>query len=929
MRRSTDVVWSFAFVLAMLAVVGPGIALASISADVSDSEPVEQLEMLEWSELPALPDALGVAGPVVGVHNDALIVGGGANFPVAEGEDLWEVSKVWHDDAWVLVREKDEDGKPSGELRWIDGFKLDRPVGYGACVSMKSGVACLGGCDANETFDECFIISWDPETEKLTQSELPSLPQPCAFGSAAVMGGYIYIAGGMSGSSLDTAMNNFWRLKIESPGVFAEAWEVLPAWEGPTRAVNITVAQHNGFNDCVYVISGRRQREGTDDVAGIECLTDVYEFNPTRFDATLNNPATGEYTGESPWRQRADVPACVMAGSAVAIGQSHVFVLSGADGSLLTKAAELKDDHPGFPRRTWAYHTITDTWVDSGASPSNQVTTPPVKWDDQVIIASGEIRPRVRTTTVWAIKPISHERTFGAINFTVLIVYLLSMVGIGVYFMRKNNDTNDYFRGGQKIVWWAAGCSIFATMLSSITFMAIPAKAFAQDMVYLVGNMMILAVAPIAVYIALPFFRRIDATSAYEYLDRRFNYAVRMFASASFTLFHVFRMGIVMSLAALALSTVADFSGLFGFIGLEELAGSNANAVSCVVIMGILSVLYCTMGGVEAVVWTDTIQTFVLLGGALLCLVLMIVNCDGGVGQFMASASEAGKLNLVNFHWDATSASLALWVVIIGAIGQNLSSYTADQAVVQRYMTTPSQKRAASSIWTAAWLAMPSSVLFFAIGAGLFAFYQANPERLDPTFTTDQIFPLFIANEVPVGIAGLIVAGIFAAAQSTISTSMNSTATIVVTDFLRPMNFVKNEKSYLRWAQVLTLTFGLLGMLLGIVFVNPDIKSLFESFIKVIGLFMGVLGGLFILGIMTRRVGGYAALAGSLAGAAVMGLLPIYTQINGYIYATIGISVCFVVGYAASFILPGDNKSTEGLTIFDIKGLSNEEKCES
>jgi len=313
--------------------------------------------------------------------------------------------------------------------------------------------------------------------------------------------------------------------------------------------------------------------------------------------------------------------------------------------------------------------------------------------------------------------------------------------------------------------------------------MAIPAKSYAQDQVYLVGNLMILVAAPIAVYLALPFFRGIDATSAYEYLERRFNRSIRLFASASFTLFHIFRMGIVMSLAALALATITPLS-----------------AFQCVLIMGLLSVIYCTIGGIEAVVWTDTIQTVLLLGGALLCFGLLVNGTEGGVATFMSTAGSEGKLNLFNFHWDPTSTSLAFWVVIVGALGQNLSSYTSDQAVVQRYMTTPDIKRAAGSIWTAALLAVPASLMFFAIGTALFGFYRTHPEKLDPTYMTDQIFPLFISRELPTGIAGLLVAGIFAAAQSTISTSMNSTATAVVTDFLRPLHPFTNESAYLKWA---------------------------------------------------------------------------------------------------------------------------------
>lgn len=901
----------------------------------------EEAAFLEWTELPALPDKLGVAGPFVGVHfnteksdDEVLIVAGGANFPVAEGQDLWEVPKVYHDDAWVLTRGKGTDG--TKHYKWLSGFQIEKPRAYGACVSTKDGVVCMGGVDSKQAYADVFLLSWDASAKTLKQTELPSLPEPSNGGGAAMVGETIYMVGGMTGTGLDSASRNFWSLDMSLYGDASKkeafVWrEVLP-WPGPERAMSVVVSQHNGFDQCLYVMSGRRELKlGENDPEAILAegekllpLRDVYEFCPARYDGLAYNAKTNEYKGvgqtSEPWRKRADAPFSFMAGTGAALGQSHIIILAGADGSNLREVfgrrkIAMKDyDHPGFTKRSLAYHTITDTWVEAGGTPANQVTTPAVNWGDDIIIVSGEFCPRVRTAGVWQINPIKRSRAFGGLNFAVLTVYLLAMVGVGVYFANKNKNTDDYFRGGQKIPWFVAGCSIFATMLSSITYMAIPAKSFAQDWVYLIGNLMIFTVAPIAVYLALPFFRQIDATSAYEYLQKRFNMPVRLFGSASFTLFHLFRMGIVMSLAALALSTIADFSPLLNWIGLGDI--SNANAVACVLIMGILSMIYCTMGGIEAVVWTDTIQTMVLLGGAVLCLMLMIFGTEGGVSGIAATVYADGKLHTVNFYWDPTNASLAFWVVIFGGIGQNVSSYMADQAVVQRYMTTPDKHRAAKAIWTNAWMCIPSSILFFAVGTALYAFYKSHPEKLDPTYMTDQIFPLFIAHEVPVGIAGLLVAGVFAAAQSTISTSMNSTATTVVTDFMRPFKILKNEKNYLNMARFITVLFGIVGTLLGLLFVSPEIKSLFDEFIKVIGLFMGVLGGLFCLGLLTRRANGWGALIGAISGALTMGLMPVFTNINGYIYACMGIVTCFIVGYIASLIIPAAKHDIIGLTVY-------------
>jgi SSS family transporter len=863
--------------------------------------------MLEWHVLPDLPYEPGVAGPFVGMHRDVLIVAGGADF----ADPFWESEKSWHDETWILTRDS------KGRYEWHGGFTLNRPVAYGASASSRQGVVCLGGKDGENTLAESFLLRWDPNTRQLTQEPLPSLPKTCVFGAASIVGDYVYLAGGQQDASLESAMRNFWRLDLSKLERAAEkpTWEILPSWPGPARAFNLTVTQHNGFDECIYVISGRcttategLQDCGTQVTSDIFALVDIYEFNPARFDPSAFDVSTDRYAGTgqfaNPWRRRTNAPHSIMAGGGATIGQSHIFLLSGADGSLISRAEELRNQHPGFPRRTLAYHTITDTWVEAGPSPANQVTTPPVRWGNRVILASGEIKPRIRTPQVWAIEAVSRTRSFGAINILVLILYLAGMLFLGVYFAGRNKDTNDYFRGGQRIAWWVAGCSIFATMLSSITYLAIPAKAYAQDQVYLVGNLMILGVAPIAVYLALPFFRRIDATSAYEYLERRFNRLVRLFASASFTLFHLFRMGIVMSLAGLALATVTPLT-----------------ATQCVLIMGMLSLVYCTMGGVEAVVWTDTIQTFVLIGGALLCFGLMVAGSDGGFAQFLKAAGSDGKLHAFNLHWDPTSTSLALWVIIIGGIGQNVSSYTADQAVVQRYMTTPDEKRAARSIWTAAIVAVPASLLFYGLGAALYVFYKTHPERLDPTYMTDQILPLFIAREVPIGIAGLMVAGIFAAAQSTISTSMNSTATTLVTDFLRPFRVSESEGSPLVWARGLTVLSGALGTFLGLLFISPDNRSLFDSFIRVIGLFMGVLGGLFGLGVLTRRANGWGALIGASIGAAVMGLLPLFSQVSGYLYAAIGVCSCFLFGYLASFVVPASGKQLDGLTLYTANSV--------
>ncbi|MCR9202836.1 MAG: sodium/solute symporter [Planctomycetaceae bacterium] len=811
-------------------------------------------QTLTWQPQASIPDQLGLAGPVVGVHNHALIVAGGANFP----QPVWDNSKVWHDAIYAATRDKDG-------LTWQPAGKLKFPIGYGACVSTPDGVLCIGGNDADRSFSDVFLLQYDKDTAAVTQTELPRLPHAFVYAAAARIGHRVFVAGGQTSAELRSATSELWTLDLSQQQTEQFEWTQLPSCPGPSRAFALLTAQHNGYNDCLYLTSGRREAVAADGTSQIEFLTDHWEYNPVT----------------QSWRQRSDIPACMMAGTSAAVGQSHIMVFGGADGSRFFQADELKDDHPGFPKTAWAYHTITNTWITAGDTPANHVTTTAVRWDDDIIIATGEVRPRVRSPKVWSITLDRTAPDFGLINYTVLVVYLAAMVGIGLYFAKRNNTTDQFFRGGSRIPWWAAGCSIFATMLSSLTFTGVPSKAYAQDWVYFIGNMMIPVVAVFAVKVALPFFRRIDATSAYEFLEQRFNRTTRLFGSSCFVVFHIFRMAVVMSLTGLALAVATPLS-----------------PAQSVLLMGTLSIIYCSLGGIEAVIWTDTIQAVALLGGALVAFGCLIFGIDGGFSGFLESATTANKFNLANLHMDAMSAQVALWVIIVGGIGQNVSSYTADQAVVQRYMTTSDETQAARSIWTNALLAIPASALFFGMGTALFAFYQSHPERLDPGITTDQIFPIFIARELPVGLAGLLVAAIFAAAQSTVSTSMNSTATAIVTDFLKPFHLLSSDKAYLNAARLLTVVLGIAGTAIGLVFIDPDIKSLFDEFLKIIGLFMGVLGGLFLLGMFSQTATGTGALAGALVGAAVMYATWKYTSINGYLYATIGITTCLIIGQA-------------------------------
>ncbi len=495
------------------------------------------------------------------------------------------------------------------------------------------------------------------------------------------------------------------------------------------------------------------------------------------------------------------------------------------------------------------------------------------------------------------------NRHFTQLDWAVLLAYFAGTMAVGFYFWRKSRSTEGFTVASRSLPGWVCGLSIFATYLSSISYLALPGKSFAGNWNPFVFSLAI----PIATWIAvrwfLPYYRASGEVSAYALLEHRFGVWARLYASVFYLLTQIARMGVVMYLMALPMAVI------FGW-----------DIRLVILVTGISVTVYSFVGGIIAVIWTDAIQALVLMAGAVICLGVMMFGVEGGPAEVVRVAAAQGKFGLGAFGagvdqgtvwFDAGSATFL--VVLLYGLFINLQNFGIDQSYIQRYIASSSDREARKSLWLGAVLYVPVSAVFFLIGTTLFVFYHSDqyerelPEvkelvarqrlmqqgvyapdfpnspdsapaavyrrRLDEqaaqlgeTDIGDRVFPHFIAKHLPPGLTGLLIAAVFAAAMSTVSTSLNSSATLLMTDYYRRfVNRRASERQCLLALYGSTIVWGALGTGMALLLVKLT-ESALDIWWTLSGIFGGGMCGLFLLGMMSRRAKNPAAVAGVLAG---------------------------------------------------------------
>jgi SSS family transporter len=468
-------------------------------------------------------------------------------------------------------------------------------------------------------------------------------------------------------------------------------------------------------------------------------------------------------------------------------------------------------------------------------------------------------------------------------DILVIVIYFLLISGLGYYYSKRQKNTEDFFRGGQRIPFWAAGISIFGTALSPITFMAIPAKTYSTDWSYFLLNMSIFLSLPLVILLFIPYYRQKKLNTPYEYLEIRFSSIIRLLGSCCFILYQIGRIGVILFLPSIALNLV-----------------TGVDIFLCIALMGGVSLIYTLMGGIEAVIWTDVVQVFVLMGGVSLSLILIIIDIENGFSGIIEQAKIYGKFNAFDLTFSLKEPTV--WVMLFGGFFINLTTYGTDHTMVQRYLVTPTQKEAQKSLWIGALLTIPATFIFFFMGTALFVFYQINPSALNNNFiNNDAIFPWYIVSQLPGGVSGILIAAIFAAAMSSLSSSMNSGAASFSADVYDRYGFVWH-KDPLKMARWTTLCIGMMGILFALFMATADIKSLWDQFNKILGLIFGSLGGVFMLGLLTKKANTKGVLIGIVVSFTIQLIISFQQSVHLLMYAATGMISCFISGYFGSLL---------------------------
>lgn len=677
-------------------------------------------------------------------------------------------------------------------------------------------------------------------------ASVAELPEVVDAASMTVLSDQLYVTDG----------TNLWTLKLDDDSA---DWEALAQYPSPLSQPSLVNLQRNLFAFGV---------DANDNATG---LGYQFDFASNEWVAV---------TGPDHW------PGSPLA---TPYGLAHVFFFT------LDDQPDALSANPSVVS-VMSYHAVTDRWLDFGSFEVDQADSFSVAdLGNQAFILTG--------TEVSSFEPAQVQTNYGWLDNSVVAAYLLGMLGIGWFFTRRSSkSTNDYFRGGQRIPWWAAGMSLFATGASAISLAGMPGMGFGTDWTYFTISIAFVICLPISIFVLAPLVRRLKISTSNEYLERRFGLTSRLFASTIWIFTQVAsRIAAVMFLSAIALEAITDI-----------------DITTAIIIMGVVTTLYTYLGGLEAVIWTDTVQGFVMVLTVIGCLVVAFFGVDATPSEMWNEIQNYDKVHM--FDWNVTTWAQATSLIFFIHVFFLTCGGITDQNFVQRVQSTPNLKQTKLAVATQLAVAVPINLLLFSLGTILWLFYRDQPEAFSPTMVNnDAVFPFFAAQQLPAGLSGVVVAALLAATMSTISSGICSVSDLCTNDFYRRLKPNPTDRQVLMLGRILTASVGIFGTLAALLLAQIEgVKSVWDTATMVAGLISSGVAGVFFLGLISSRTHEVGALFGAVVGMLVVVYLSLYTDVIFWLYIVVGNTVTVGVGLLASLILPGTPKATEGLTLFSL-----------
>jgi len=506
--------------------------------------------------------------------------------------------------------------------------------------------------------------------------------------------------------------------------------------------------------------------------------------------------------------------------------------------------------------------------------------------------------------------------TLRFLDLLVIAIYFVAVAAIGLRFARRQTTTEAYFVARRSIPHWAMGLSVFATIISSITFIAYPGAAFKGDWNLLVPGFMAVSVLLVAGTVLVSFFRHAVGMSAYEYFEKRFGYGARAYAALAFAAGHFSKMGFVLFTITTAIC------GMTGWDKYQVIAG-----------VGVVTILYTLLGGLEAVIWTEVLQGVVKIAGVLVVLGVLLFIMPGGAGAAYHLASEKHKFSLGSFDFNLT-ANGNFWVMLLYGAFFYLQKYTADQTLVQRYLVAKSDRDALKGVALGACLCVPAWTAFMLVGTLLWAFYQISGEALpaqvlDPhgLVIADRVFPYFLTTKIPAGIAGIFMAALFSAAMSTMSSDLNCLSAVGVEDYYRRLRPAATDQQRLFIGKIIVAVCGAIAVGIG-TFIARKGEGLLTLYYAATAIVAAGLAGMFLLAFLSRR----ANKQGLWIGIATALLFTTWATLTGGKYQMLDLGwnypwpdvmigviahvIVLVVGWSASWLFPAETNLKKEWTLW-------------